>query len=306
VLRDPQSGQPLMRPDGRGYQTDGSIEKFFSRANQMETLLRSRQADALLQQYANIPGEEGERLREEAQRVKDACVLAQEFQDSGYKLPGQKPAAPAQRSPEDQALIDQANKDRADAAARNHEAAQREDAAYQESIFTETSAATTRFVESTLQQTSLSDTEKRLIAKEALAETWDALAKNRHFQAQKNDLYNQGNKPEAKKSLVALTRVAFETKAANVLRRMVAEAGGKQISRSTQKQNKIDAQVNNDRMNQGTGTTPQPKAAAPMTPQQVRAKAIDNYKAKNRGAMPNDGEILEESLAIRGLGSKSA
>jgi hypothetical protein len=38
-----------------------------------------------------------------------------------------------------------------------------------------------------------------------------------------------------------------------------------------------------------------------LTSAQVRAKAIENHKAANRGEMPDDGQILQETLKIRGF-----
>jgi hypothetical protein len=46
---------------------------------------------------------------------------------------------------------------------------------------------------------------------------------------------------------------------------MVEEYGGKVISRQEQKQKKIDMQIPNDKINQGTGTTPAVSIASVLT-----------------------------------------
>ncbi len=301
VLRDPATNQPLMNPDGRSYQTDGSIEKFFSRANQMETLVRAKQADALIAEFTRSGNEEG---LAEAQRLRDAIVLAQEFQDNGYKLPGQKKET-SQRSPEDQALLDQAARERQESARIRSEGQQKADEAYQTGVYTDTMAATTPLITEWLERTSLTANEKALLAEKVHDQTWAALKTNRHFQANKEHLYTLGNSDQNKAAIVSLTKAAFGVEATRILRKELEKAGGKQISKQQAKLAKIDTQVANDRMNQGTGTTPAAKPAATMTSAQIRTQAIENYKAKNRGDMPTDGEILAESFAIRGLGHKS-
>jgi hypothetical protein len=300
VLRDPQTNQPLMNADG-SYKTDGSIETFFSRANQMETLVRAKQADALIAEYTRLGDEDS---LAKAQQVREAVQLAQEFQDNGYKLPGQKPAAPAQRSPEDQALIDQANKDKQEAARVSSEAKKTADDAYQTSVYTDTVAVTRPIITEWLDRTSLTANEKALLAEKVDAQAWQALKGNRHFQANKEHLYTLGNSDQNKAAIVALTKAAFEVQATRIMRAELAKAGGKQISKQQQKIAKIDTQTQNDRMNQGTGTTPAVKPAATMSSAQLRTQAIANYKARNHGATPDDGDILAETLAIRGLGQK--
>jgi len=305
ALRDPKSGEPLMNPDGKTFQTDGSVARFMDTAAQYEAIGSVSAADRLINEYSRMPaGDERDRLVGEAQRIREAVILSQNFRDAGYKLPGEKKAA-TERSPEDQALLDRAAQTERDANQRTAEARRVENEAYEASVFTDASTASSNFIVENLNRTSLSDTEKKLIAKEISAEAWDALGKNRHFQMQKENLYALGNTPENKAALVALTKNTFETKAASIMRTKVAEYGGKQISRQEAKQRKIDTQITADKMNQGTGTTPAAKTAPVLTSAQVRSQAIANLKAKGNTS-PDDGEILTESLAIRGLAARSA
>ena len=60
------------------------------------------------------------------------------------------------------------------------------------------------------------------------------------------------------------------------------------ISRQQQREAKQSTQIQNDKMNQGQGTTPGAKAAPVLTSSKTRAKAIANFKAANKGEMPDD------------------
>lgn len=298
-------GKPLMNADGKGYQTDGSIARFFNATSQFETVGAVGAVDRLLAEYEKIPGEEGERLKGEASRIREALVLSQQFRDSGYRLPGAKPVAGA-RSPEDQKAIDEAQRIKADAEKATADARQKEDDAWHDGTLTAVLTTTGSFIKDTLDRTSLNDNEKRFIAEKAQTEAWEALANNRHFQANKLHLYTLGNTEQNRGAVVSLTKTAFQIAATKIMNRLVEEAGGKQISRQDAKLKKIDTQRADDKMNQGTGTTPGTKVAPTMTASQVREQAITNLKARNKGATPDDGEILAETMAIRGLNQRTA
>jgi hypothetical protein len=304
VLYDPKTGEPMMQPDGKGYQTDGSIGRFMNAAAQFETIGSVSAIDRLIGEYSKLQSEEGKEMLAEAQRIREAVVLAQNFRDSGYRLPGTKQQT-TERSPADQALFEKLQKENAEAAKVKTDAQQQAREAYQSTVLSEAGTIASAFVVETLNRTSLTDTEKKLIAKEVQTEAWDALGKNRHFQMQKEHLYSLGDSPENKAALVALAKNTFETTAFKIMRAKVEEYGGKQISRQEGKLKKIDTQITNDRMNQGAGTTPGAKAAAVLTPAQVRTQALANLKAKGNTS-PDDGEILAETMAIRGLGQRSA
>ena len=304
-LYDPKTGEPLMNPDGKGFQTDGSIGRFMNAASQFETIGSVTAIDRLITEYSKRQDEDGEKLLEEAKDMRDAAVKLQNFRDAGYKLPGAK-AQPTQRSPEDQAAIDRAAQIERDAAKTTSDAQQKEDQAYQDGVLNDASTAAKAMIVDTLNKTSLNDNEKRFIATQANNEAWTAVGANRHFQMQKAHLYSLGQSPENRKALVALAKTTFEIQATKIMQRLVTEAGGKQISAKTAKLAKIEGQQTKDLMNQGTGTTPGVKTTPVMTSTQVREQAIKNFKAANKGSMPNDGEILAETMAIRGLGQRSA
>lgn len=298
-------GQPLMTEDGRGYQTDGSIARFFNATSQFETVGAVNAVDKLLASYAVIPGEEGERLKGEAGRIREALILAQQFRDSGYKLPGAK-VETGKRSAEDQALIDDALRTKNDAAKATNDAREKENEAFHEGTLTAVIATTGPFIKGTLDMTDLTDNDKRSIAKETQAEAWESLRTNRHFQQNKFHLQSLGNTPENRAAIVSATKVAFEIAASKLMKAKIEEYGGKYISKQKAKLDKIDKQLANDKMNQGTGTTPGAKPAVATTPAQIRTKAIENYKARNHGASPDDGEILSEVLAIKDAMQRSA
>ena len=306
MLRDPKTGEPLMKPDGKSYQTDGSIARFMDAAAQYETIGSVSAIDRMIGELSKSQTDEGQEMLAEAQRVREAVILAQNFRDAGYRLPGTKKEA-TQRSPEDQVLFDKLQKDNAEAARMRTEAQQKEDSVYQDSVINDAVAAVEPWVKGVLEQsTGLTDNDKRNIAKEVREETWSGMAKNRHYQQQKEHLYTLGNSAETKQAIVGLARTTFEVSAHKLLEAKIAEYGGKVISRQQTKQQKIDTQMQNDRMNQGTGTTPGAKTAPALTSAQVRAQAIKNLQTRNKGAMPDDGEILAETMAIRGLGQKPA
>lgn len=299
-LVDPATGKPLMNPDGKSYQTDGSIGRFFDAASQYETVGLVRAVDGWIAEYSKDQSDEGKEMLQQAQNVREAALLAQGFRDSGYRLPGNK-GEPVKRSAEDQVLFDKLQKDNADAARVRAEGQQKESQAFEDGVITDTSTAVSAFIKGVLDQTSLNENEKRFIFKEAAAEVWTALQTNRHFQMQKEDFFSRGNTPENRARLVALSKNTFEHHAAKVLQRLVTEAGGKQISRQQQRQEKIDKQNEKDRMNHGAATVPGAKPGAPMTTAQVREQAIKNLKARNGGQMPGDGDIIVEAMTIRGL-----
>jgi hypothetical protein len=305
LLYDPKTGEPLMNPDGKGYQTDGSIGRFMNAASQFETIGSVSAIDRLITEYSKRQDEDGQKLLEEATDMREAAVKLQNFRDAGYKLPSAK-AQPSQRSPEDQAAIDRAAQIEKDAAKTTSDAQQKEDQAYQDGVLNDVATAATSMIVSTLNKTSLNDNEKRSIAKDVNTEAWTAVGKNRHFQMQKEHLYSLGHSPENRKAIVSLTKTTFEIQAAKIMDRLVTEYGGKQISASKVKLAKIEGQQTKDLMNQGTGTTPGVKTAPTLTSTQVREQAIKNFQGRNKGSMPNDGEILAETMAIRGLGQRSA
>lgn len=305
LLYDPKTGEPLMNPDGKGYQTDGSIGRFMNAASQFETIGSVSAIDRLITEYSKRQDEDGEKLLEEAKDMREAAVKLQNFRDAGYKLPGAK-AQPTQRSPEDQAAIDRAAQIERDAAKTTSDAQQKEDQAYQDGILSDVSAVATSMITDTLNRTSLNDNEKRFIATQVNTEAWTAVGKNRHYQMQKEHIYSLGHSPENRKALVSLTKITFEIQANKIMQRLVTESGGKQISASQKKLAKIEGQQTTDRMNQGTGTTPGVKTAPVLSSTQVREQAIKNFQSRNKGSMPNDGEILAETMAIRGLGQRSA
>jgi len=304
-LYDPKTGEPLMNPDGKGYQTDGSIGRFMNAASQFETIGSVSAIDRLITEYSKRQDEAGEQLLEEAKDMREAAVKLQTFRDAGYKLPSAK-AQPTQRSPEDQAAIDRAAQIERDAAKTTNDARQKEDQAYQDSVFNDASTAAKSMIVDTLNKTSLNDNEKRFIATQVDSEAWAAVGKNRHFVMQREHLYSLGHSPENKKALVTLAKTTFEIQATKIMQRLVTEAGGKQISAKTAKLAKIETQQTKDLMNQGTGTTPGVKTAPVLTSTQIREQAIKNFQGRNKGSMPNDGEILAETMAIRGLGQRSA
>jgi len=296
VLRDPKTGDPLTNPDG-SYQTDGSIGRFFEAANQMETVMGVRAVDAQIK-AAEAQGEAGEETKQALERIKDALILAQEFRDNGYKVPKASGNGATQRSPEDQKLIDDANRTRQEAEKRNEEARQAEIKTFDDSVFNETTTAASNFVAGVLNRTALDDYTKASISDKVNAEAWEALGKNRHFQAQKAHLQTLPATPETKKQLVTLAKLGFEREAKRVLEREIQAAGGKLMTRSQQKQAKQETQQANDKMNQGSGTAPNAKGPALQTGAQIREQAIKNLKAAGV-AYPDDGEILAESLRLR-------
>jgi hypothetical protein len=304
MLYDPQ-GKPLMNPDGKGYQTDGSIGRFMNAASQFETIGSVSAIDRLITEYSKRQDEDGEKLLEEAKDMRDAAVKLQTFRDAGYKLPGAKAQA-SQRSPEDQAAIDRADQIQRDAAKTTSDAQQKVDEAYQSSVLSDAATAASSMIVENLNRTSLNDNEKRFIATQVNSEGWQAVGANRHFQKQRDHLYSLPQSPENKKALVTLAKTTFEIAATKIMERLVTESGGKQISAKAAKLAKIEGQQANDKMNQGTGTTPGVKTAPVLSSTQVREQAIKNFQTRNKGSMPNDGEILAETMAIRGLGQRSA
>jgi hypothetical protein len=292
-----QDGKPLMAADGKTYQTDGSIANFFDATSQMETIMAARAADALIAQAAKIAGEEGERAKEQAERIKDAIVLAQQFRDAGYRIPPPKGTGP-KRSPEDQATIDKLTRENQEAERVRLEGQQAELKAFDDGVLTDTTTATSGFIAGVLNRTALTDYDKSNIAEKVNAAAWEALEKNRHFQARKASLQSLAATPENRKALVTLARTAFEHEALKFLETEIAQAGGKIMTRQQQRKDKIETQKADDRMNQGGSTTTAAKPAAPMTAGEIRAQAIKNLKASGN-AYPDDGEILAESLRLR-------
>lgn len=295
-----QDGKPLMNADGRGYQTDGSIERFLTSAVQHDTIGAVAAANLLIKNYANVPGEEGENLRAEAQRVKDALLLSAEFRDNGGKLPSLKPQ-PGTVDPATQAELERLRKENQEAKGLKTEAEKQADQAYQTSVTTEVSNAGLAFVEKTLDGSALNDNEKRLIAEKAVNEALGEMGKNRHYQMQKNNLYSLGQSEENKRQIIALGKTTFQQAVTKSLNRLVEEAGGKLLGKQSAKQQKQESQIAKDKMNQGTGTTAGSGAPPVLTPAQVRLKAIENYKAANKGESPDDGQIMQEVLKIRGF-----
>jgi hypothetical protein len=297
VLYDATSGEPLKNPDG-SYQTDGSIGRFFSATSQMETVMGVRAVEKLIEQAATLTGEEGDAARETAERIKDALILAQEFRVNGYRLPGKKPAAPTQRSPEDQRAIDEAARIRAEADTRTEQARQAELKTFDDGVMNDTTTATGAYLSNVLNRTTLTDYDKSSIAEKVNEKAWEALANNRHFQAQKAHLQSMAATPENRKALVTLAKTGFEREAFKLLQTEIARAGGKIITRQQQRTEKQETQQANDRMNRGTGTTATPKGATPLTGAALRDQAIKNLKAAGN-KYPEDGDILTESLRLR-------
>ena len=134
VMRDPKTGEPLMNPDGKTFQTDGSVARFMDTAAQYEAIGSVSAADRLIAEYSRLPeGEERDRLVGEAQRIREAVILSQNFRDAGYKIPGNKKEA-TQRSPEDQALLDRAAQTEKQSREREAAARQTENQAYEASV----------------------------------------------------------------------------------------------------------------------------------------------------------------------------
>lgn len=295
VLKDPATGEPLKNPDG-SYQTDGSIARFFDSTSQMETVMSVRAVDRLL---ANVPaGDEGEEAREQLGRIKDAIILAQEFRDNGYRVPGKKGAGQPQRSAEDQKAIDDANKIKQDAAKQSEEARQATIKAYDDGVMNDIGTAVTGFVSGVLNRTALSDFDKEKIADSTMSKAWESLDNNRHWKARKDHLQSLPATPENHKLLVAHAKVGFELAAKTILEAEIKAAGGKVMSASAAKRQKQETQQTNDRMNQGSGTTPSAKAPQPASAADVRAQAIKNLKAAGN-QYPSDGDIISEAVRIR-------
>lgn len=303
-----ENGNPLMSADGKTFQTDGSIERFLTSAVQYDTIGALNAVDRLEKAYAGVAGEEGEELRAEVSRVKEAFMVTQSFRDNGGKI-GPKAGAGNNEVPAAvKAELEKLRAENADASKVKTDAAKAQDSAFQSSISAEVGTSGQAFVERTLNLTSLNDNEKRFIAQQAVSEalatmTPNTPTANAHYLQQKNHLYNLGRSDQNKQKIVALGKTTFELAVTKSLSKLVAEAGGKTLTKQEQRQQKQDTQSTNDRMNQGGGATAAAKAAPVLTSAQVRAKAIENFKAdpRNRGEMPDDGQILQETLKIRGF-----
>lgn len=297
VLYDAE-GKPLTNADG-SYQTDGSIARFFSATSQMETVMGVRAIEGLLAEAEKVGGEAGEAMKEQAERIKDALIMAQEFRDNGYKIPGKK-AAPAARSPEDQKAIEEANRIRQEAAKTKEEADAKAVETFDTSVTNDVIASNKSFIAGILGRTALSDFDKTKVAAAALEGAWNVLGKNIHFQQTKAHLQNLGPTDANRKQLVAMANRAFEREALTILRKEIAAAGGKLMTKQQQTQTKQEKQIANDRMNQAGGTTPGAKGPAVKSAAEVRTQAISNLKAAGN-AYPDDGEILAESVRIRNV-----
>lgn len=294
-IRDEQ-GNPVKNQDGT-FQTDGSTARFFQNWNAFDAITTAQGLDQRISEAKKVSGEAGENQVAELERIKEALITVQNYREAGYQIPKAKDPE-YKRSAEDQALIDKANKDQQDAARTRQEAAKTSETAYMESVMTEVGSAVSGYMKSALDRTSFSASEKELVAKEVVAKTFDDMSKNGHFQRQKQNLYALGEKPEVKARLISLARTTFETLSRKHTQELTTKYGGKVVAASKAKLQKIDTQIQSDKMNQGGGTTPGAIAPSPMTTTQVREQAIKNLKASGM-THPEDGDILQETLKIR-------
>jgi hypothetical protein len=302
VLYD-DKGKPLMTADGKGYQTDGSISRFLSAAVQFDTMGGIRATNQLIEHAKSLSGEQGEELLAEAERMKEAMVMVQEFRDSGGKLPSQREGQNANANaipPHVKARMEQLERENAAAkeVGAKGEAAASE--AFQSAVETEFNSSGTSYVESVLTKTSLNDNERGFIAEKAITKALAAMADNGIYQTHKNRLYSQGRSDDNRKAIVALATRAFRTAVDPVLKTLIEKAGGKAVSRQKERLDKIDQQTQKDTMNRGSSATASGKAATPASADELRSKAIENYKSTHGGDTPTDGEILKEVLKLGG------
>ena len=277
-------GQPLMNPDGKTFQTDGSVEKFMRFATDLD--------HGMIQHIAkNIGGEQGQQLL-------DAIAFIDEFRANGYKVgdkggEGEQPKLP----PAVEAELAQARADREKNTQQSRQNELQQAEIFETKVFDTTLDQIEPLVSETLNATSLDDYAKG----KAAEDIWNGLKKqlkeNRTFQQQLSGMRARGRGEDVLKELVALNSSTIKAILPRIMNGVLDKAGARQIDAQTAKQTKINGQIADDRMNRGgtsTGTT----QSQPMTEEAMFDKAMSDAtaEAKAKGESPSESTLRQRAI----------
>jgi hypothetical protein len=285
-----------MNADGT-MKTDGSVARFVQRLGDMDSGMSTGIADQIIADGNRLGGEQGQQIKEYGERLKDAINVFQEFRNAGYKMPGAKSA---DLPPEVKAELDRARARETELNAREATNSETQRQVFEEQLFTDTIKQCEPLISETLNKTSLTDYEKKNVARDIYKEVADLMTKDRHFVRQKEQIAARGFTEDNRKQLSVLNKQTFSTYVHRVMGKLLEEAGVKQISANEKRQGKIDTQINDDRMNPtaASGGVNTPSA---MTPAQMREKAEKNIRARNGDQQPSTEDILNETLVLKGM-----
>lgn len=311
-LRDAE-GKPIPDPQNPGrFKTDGTVERFMAANVDYDHGWTGKIADQLIASADKFKNSDGEYSTDRATEVatyanqlKDAIAFVDEFRKNGYKMPSGE--AKPQMSAEDRAEMDRLRARDAEVTEEGRKVQTEKAQIFATQVQTDTLAGIDPLVSDTLNSSSLDDYAKSKVTEDVWKDLTAALQSNRTFQQQKASLYAKGMDEANFKQLVALnTRTAKNLLLGpnGILAKHLTAAGQRRETTQQQRDQKIATQTKTDTMNQGARAAASTNAAANLTSDQIKQKAVETVKAQNGGKLPPDSEgaILREVLKLRAIG----
>lgn len=316
------NGQPIPDPQNPGaFLTDGSSEKFMGSVVEYDHGWTSKIADRLLESAAQFKDADGgyttpraEQVAAYADELKHAVQTIEDFRKAGYKMPsGEKPA---QMSPEQKAEMDRLRARDAEVTKSQQDVHQQQIQILSDTVEKDTVSGTEPLIRDTLNATSLDEYGKTKAAEDIWkgslerlkADTSYQRLKASHYQqidqarkhAKTDDEFQKAAKPHFDR-LVALgtktmKNILYGPK--GVVESVLQSAGARRQSAQQQRDQKIDAQIKTDTMNQGARAAASTNAAAPLSGDEAFQKAVELATKDNGGRTPDGGMILRARMKL--------
>ena len=206
----------------------------------------------------------------------------------------------AELSPEQKAEFERLRKIEQETTAGKSKEQEAQTTGFEENLFKDATEDSEKFLRATIDATSLTDNEK----KHAIADIYEEVSKkmgaDRTFQQLKAQLWNQGLNDKTRAEIRALNKRTFTAYAAKVMDKVLADAGAKRIQQNADRQAKIDAQIDKDKMHQTTGTSTGTSVARVPSADDVHDKAVAEL-TKELGRAPKENELFTRVLKLKGL-----
>lgn len=292
-------GKPVMNPDGKSFKTDGSVSRFMGLVEDFGHNVSKGLAESIIQQGIRAGGEQGDQIKEYGERLKSALDVIGEFRAAGYKMPTPKGQA-AELSPEQKAEFDRLKKLEQETTAGKSKEQEAQTTAFEENLFKDATEDSDKFLRATIDATSLTENEKKHAIADIYEEVGKKMGADRTFQQLKQQLWAQGLNDKTRAEIRALNKRTFTVYAAKVMDKVLSEAGAKRIQANADRQAKIDAQIDKDKMHQTTGTSTGSTTARMPSGDDLYNKAVTEL-TKELGRAPKEGELFSRLLKLKGL-----
>lgn len=287
-------GQPKKRADG-SFETDGSVSRFFDLANQFSISQDLKSAEKYLELNPND---------EDALDVHAAATVLNQFHKNGYRF-GVKPEA--ELPPELKAREAKLRQDEERNAQRDRDAQAADRKRFDDRVETATFEKLNNLIRETLEPTGLTKKLKEKASNDIYVGIAERLKNNVAYKRMVRLASTKGMDDASFNNLVALHDREIKAIYERVAQQVLNEYGAHQVRKNEERLDKIATQIENDRMNPGTGMGTSKPAAGKLNSEQIHEQARADVLKANNGRQPADfssqllKRILELEAQAKGL-----